>query len=409
MTLEIRPISADELEDFVYANRYSFNEDRSPGALHEAIIRAGERAEFGQRLAAFLDGRLAAGLTLLPLTIRINGAELSMSGVSGVACLPEYRRKGFVGELLKRSLFDMHDRGEVISALYTPHVGLYRRYGWEAAARNVRYSFEPKSVKTRVAPPATGRARRVTEDDWALLNDIYEDYAAGRNCVIVRPEHWWRQRIFDWSHGVTDAAVWENGDGQARGYVIYQTRTIVPHDRPWPSSRLWLRELVTTDAEAYVALVNYLLSHDIHDYIEMSVPFDDPLLDLVDDPHQVRIEAWSSLMLRLVNVVEALRTRGCLPQAEERRFALRVRDRVLPWNDATWMIEAAEGRLNVEPYQGSADISLEATVLASVFNGHLSIREGARAGLIDGTNANALETATKVFSLDRPPFCLDYF
>jgi predicted acetyltransferase len=315
-----------------------------------------------------------------------------------------------VGALLKRALLDMHDRGQVLSALYTPHVALYRRYGWEIAARNVRYSFEPKSVKTIVAPPSTGRFRRVTADEWPTLNAMYEEYAAGRNCVVVRPEYWWRQRVFEWAHaGTTDVAVWENGDGQARGYVVYQTRSGMPPDRPWPQSRLWLRELVTQDAEAYVALVNYLLSHDMHDRIEMSVPFDDPLLNLFDDPHQVRIEAWSSLMLRLVDVAAALRARGCRPQTEERRFAIAVRDSVLPWNEGTWLIEAAGNRLSVDRHDGPADLTLDVTVLAAVFDGHLTVREATRASLIEVAKPGAVDDATAVFSLDRPPFCLDYF
>jgi predicted acetyltransferase len=225
----------------------------------------------------------------------------------------------------------------------------------------------------------------------------------------VRPEHWWRRRIFGWEREVTDAAVWENGEGQPRGYVIYTTRSGQPPDRPWPQSRLWPRELVTQDAEAYVALVNYLLSHDIHDRIEMSVPPDDPLLSLLDDPHRVRIEAWSSLMLRVVDVAAALRTRGCRLQTEERRFAIAVRDTVLPWNERTWLVEAVGNRMSVEQHSGPADLTLDATVLAALFNGHLSAREAARAGLIEVENAGALDAATAVFSLDRPPFCLDYF
>ena len=409
MALEIRPISSEELEEFTFANLYAFNQDRRPEALHEATIRARERADFELPLAAFVDGRLAAGLRVIPLTMRINGAELSMAGIAGVACLPEYRRRGYVGALLERALFDMRERGQLLSALYTPHIALYRRYGWEIAARNIRYSFAAKDVKTIVPPPRTGRLRRVTVDEWPALNALYEEYSASRNCVIVRSEDWWRRRVFGWEHEVTDAAVWEDGEGRPRGYLIYTTRAGQPPDRPWPQSRLWLRELVTQDATAYVALVNYLLSHDIHDRIEMSVPPDDPLLSLLDDPHRVRVEAWSSLMLRIVDVAAALRTRGCRPQTEERRFTLAVRDKVLPWNDSTWRVEAREDRLSVEPDEGPADLALDATVLAAVFNGHLSMREAARAGLVEVTDAAALDAAAAVFSLDRPPFCLDYF
>ena len=408
MGLEIRPIRSEELEDFIFANLYAFNEDRRPDALQQAVTR-GRALPLDWSLAAFVDGRLAAGLRVLPLTIRVNGAELPMGGVAGVACLPEYRRRGYVGALLKRALADMHERGQLLSALYTPHVALYRRYGWEVSARNLRYSFSAKDVKTKTAPPTDGRFRRVTVDEWPALNSLYEEYSAGRNGLILRSEYWWRQRVLGGEYDVTDAAVWEDADGRPRGYVVYTTRKAQPPDRPWPQSRLWVRELVTQDPAAYVALVNYLLSHDMHDRIEWSVPADEPVLSLLDDPHRVRIEAWSSLMLRVVDVPAALRARGCPKQAGGQRFTLAVRDKTLPWNEGAWRVEAAEGCLVTEAHDGQADLVADVAVLAPILDGHLSVAEAARAGLLEAVDRSALDAAAAVFAVDRPPFCLDYF
>jgi predicted acetyltransferase len=304
---------------------------------------------------------------------------------------------------------DMHDTGRLLSALYTPHIALYRRYGWETAARNVRYSFGPKDVKTIVPPPSSGRVRRVTVEEWPVLNALYEQHIASRNCVISRPEHWWRKRIFGWEREVPDVALYEDKKGIPSGYVIYATRSGQPPDRPWPQTRMWVRELVTQDSDAYIALVNYLLSHDMHERIEMQVPPDEPLLSLLDDPHQVEVQAWSSLMLRVVDVPAALRVRGCRPQIEGRRFTIAVRDKILPWNEGTWLVEAAGDALSIERYNGEADLTLDATVLAAVFSGHLSVREGARAGLIEVAKREALDAANAAFALDHPPFCLDYF
>lgn len=409
MELEIRPVSSGELEEFTFANLYAFNQDRRPETVHDAALRLAERIDWELPLGAYLDGRLVAGLRVILSTMRVNGAELPLGGIAGVACLPEHRRKGYVGALLKRALMDMHDSGRLLSALYTPHVALYRRYGWETAARNVRYSFGPKDVKTRVPPPSPGSIRRVTVDEWPLLDALYERYAASRNCVIARPEHWWRKRIFGWEREIPDVAVYEDGEGRPRGYVIYATRSGQPPDRPWPQTRMWVREWVTQDGEAYVALINYLLSHDMHERIEMQVPSDDPLLSLLDDPHQVEVQAWSSLMLRVVDVPAALRLRGCQRQIEGRRFTIAVRDEVLPWNEGAWSVEAAGDTLSVERYDGEADLTLDATILAAVFSGHLSVREGARAGLIDIAKPETVEAANATFALDRPPFCLDYF
>ena len=78
--------------------------------------------------------------------MRINGSSIRMAGVAGVACLPEYRRRGYVGALLKQALMEMHDRGEALSALYTPHVALYRRYGWEIVG--AKHCASPSRRKT---------------------------------------------------------------------------------------------------------------------------------------------------------------------------------------------------------------------------------------------------------------------
>lgn len=170
-----------------------------------------------------------------------------------------------------------------------------------------------------------------------------------------------------------------------------------------------MREVVTQDPGAYLALVNYLLSHDIHERIEWSAPPDEPLLSVLDDPHRVHVEAWSSLMLRIVDVPEALRARGCSPQAAGRRFTLAVRDSVAPWNEGTWRVEAEGGCLSVEADGGRADLDTDVTVLAAVFNGYLSPVEAARAGLLEVRERPALDDAAAVFSVGRPPFCMDWF
>ncbi len=409
MTLEIRPARDEELADFIFANAYAFNQDRRPDALAEAVARSRAYVPLEWSLAGFVEGRLVAGMRIMPLTMRIDGAPLAMAAIGGVASLPEHRRHGYVGALLRRALADMRERGQTISALYTPHVPLYRRYGWEIAARNLRLTFAPKEVKTLVAPPSEGRFRRVMADEWHTLNDLYEAYSAERNCVLVRSESWWRDWVFGRERDTPDAALWEDAEGRPRGYVLYYTRRAELPDRPWPSSRLWVRELATQDGDAYTALVNYLLSHDIHEKIEWLASPDEPLLGLLDDPQRVRTEAWSALMLRVVDVPAALRARGCPPQADGQRFVLGVRDAAASWNEGAWRIEAQGGRLEVAADGGSADLVADAAVLAPIFNGHLSPREAARIGRLQVENESALEAASAIFSVRHSPFCFDWF
>jgi hypothetical protein len=88
MTLEIRPIRSEELEDFVFANLYAFNEDRRPEALREAMARPA--ADALRPAAGRVRRRTAGGLIdRHPLTMRAStAASWKMGGAGGVACLP---------------------------------------------------------------------------------------------------------------------------------------------------------------------------------------------------------------------------------------------------------------------------------------------------------------------------------
>ena len=416
MSVEIRQPRDEEIEDFVFAGAYAFNQDRRPEALQQSteFTRAVYRREW--LLGAYVDDRLAAGLRVLPHVMLLNGSALTLGAVSAVASLPEYRRQGNVSALLRHALSDMRDRGQFLSALYTPHVPLYRRFGWEVASLGTRYSFKPKDVRlTRTAVP--GHARRVGPDNWATLNALYEEYAAQRNGLIMRHEIWWREATLGGSRPgegridsvPQDIAIWESDDGKPLGYVIYHTRTHQQPDRRFPESTLVVRELVTMDADAYAGLINYILSHDIHVRIEWFAPPDEPFLAVVDDPSRVDVAAWPALMLRVVDLPKALTARGCLPAANEARLTLSVYDQAAPWNEGTWRIEAKEDRLMVEPASGGSDIEMDASTLASLFNGYLSPFEAARAGLLHITNRSALTDAAVIFSVTHPPFCMDWF
>jgi predicted acetyltransferase len=408
VSVEIRPIRDDEVEQFAFVDAYAFNQDRRPEAIEEAAAFARATYPLEWSLAAFADGRMAAGLRVLPFAMRINGGTVAMGGVTGVACLPEHRRRGHVGALLQRSLADMRDRGQVLSGLYTPHYPLYRRYGWEVASTAVRYSFAPKDVQV-VRPPGEERCRRVTADEWPTLEAIYEEYARGRNGPLVRAEVWWREAVFGGKRRPHDAALWEGVGGEGRGYVVYRTRRFDVSDRPFPQNVLRVRELIALDGEAYAGLVSYLLHHDLDERIEWFASLDEPLLSVLIDPWRVRMEAWPGLMLRMVDVPRALGERPCLEQAQGRRLVLAVRDGSAPWNEGVWRLEVDDGRLFVQASSEQPDLSLDARTLAGLYNGHLAPAEAARVGVLEVGRPSALDEAAAIFSVSCAPYCIDEF
>lgn len=133
VTREIRPLrSGEEMAQYAALRAYAFNDDRSEEAL--ARFPAMYRREWC--MGVFEDGTLVAALTIIPFEQYINGGRVPLGGVATVASAPERRRSGNAGALLRTALETMRERGQALSALYTPHYSLYRRYGWRSPRRS---------------------------------------------------------------------------------------------------------------------------------------------------------------------------------------------------------------------------------------------------------------------------------
>jgi predicted acetyltransferase len=403
MSLEIREPRGDELDEVAYIVAYSFEGDRSPEALE------GNRRLFTvlRPLAAFQDGRVVATLGLLPLAVAVNGGNQPFAGVACVACLPEHRRKGYVGRLLTRALQMMREEGQVLSGLYTPHFALYRRYGWMLAGRGLRYSFRPRDIALAVSGRPSGEAIRVSEKEWAGLDAVYRAFISRHNCYLHRSEDWWQAGVFrnfyDRRSGLLDAAVWVSEDKEWRGYMVYHMAR-----QPDAGARLRVRDFVALDADAYVGLVRYLLRHDVLGQIQRWAPLDDPFLSLLDDPGPVQLASEQGMFLRVVDVEGAFAARPCLADVPA-RLTLELIDEAAPWNAGCWRLEAEHGRTLARKCDDSPDLSTDISVLSALFDGFLSPGEAVRGGLMKVHGESALTAAHRIFAVRCPPFTADYF
>lgn len=85
-------------------------------------------------LLYFEKDTVVAALQMLPYTIRFYGKEIPFYYLAGLCTLPEYRNKGYMGELIKASLDVMKRRRIPICGLVPADDWLfnyYRKYGFE--------------------------------------------------------------------------------------------------------------------------------------------------------------------------------------------------------------------------------------------------------------------------------------
>jgi predicted acetyltransferase len=198
-------------------------------------------------LGAYADGVMQASASSAPFALGLEGSPVRMGGVTAVACMPEYRRRGMVAESLRQTLRRSRDMGEPLSGLWTPHPALYRRYGWEICTDSARVSFNPKHVALARSQPAGGRIRRIRPDDWKLADRVYRAWAERVNSVLVRDELRWRM-VLEGEHPAT-IYLYESPSGEPEGFAVM---------RASPASdgaTLQVQHLTATTADGYSALL----------------------------------------------------------------------------------------------------------------------------------------------------------
>jgi predicted acetyltransferase len=352
---------------------------------------------------------MVAFMRLLPFAIRMNGRGLPLGGVTFVSTLPHHRRRGYVGQTLRKALSDMRDRGQSLSGLYTPHPGLYRRYGWEIASTWREIRFGPKDVALRRQPREGGSMRLAGADDWQQLDRIYRAHGRERTGLLHRPELWWREGVFGglgpFGRQQLDAFVWADGAGEPQGYII--TGQMAPGGAK-DQRQLIVRELVALTGDAYLHLAQIPLRHDLAQEVRMAAAPDDPFCALVENAEKLKVEEGYGLLLRVVDVAAALSVRP--PGADHvEPFTFALADPSAPWNEGTWRIEAAEGQASIERVDAEPDLSLDAPALAQLFSGYLTPSNAALVGLIEVQRPEALAAADRLFATAYPPFCADVF
>ncbi|TAK69329.1 MAG: GNAT family N-acetyltransferase [Dehalococcoidia bacterium] len=408
MSIEIRPPQTDaEWERHSFIAAYAFNGDRGEAGL-------ARRMEYYDRdwaLAAFDGGEMVAGLVVIPFEQYFAGATVPTGGVASVSCLPERRRGGYVGQLLRHSLESMRDAGQPLSMLWTPHASLYRRFGWEIACRMTSYAFPPKTVRPR-RPTTGGRWTRVDADAWPRLDALYAAHQAPRIGAFRRTERHWRRSVFqDFGVGTRDAAVWQNDAGEDRAYVVYTTHHRYTGTSPFGETTLRVIDWAALDGDAYAAVLAYVTSHDLSTRIVMTASADDALLDAIEEPAHLQepLGSWIGPMLRVVDVERAVAARPAAAHASGAGVTIELTDDTASWNAGRWRIEAHDGLMCATPTMSPAELELDARALAPIYNGFVRPAEAVRVGAVRAASSAAIDAATALFATPFSPFCPDDF
>lgn len=342
----VRKIHPEELkrtyELFAIAFEFSADLEKSPMETYEEVLAhpgSREDACWGERWAAFEDDdcTMMSYFIAQPFPMQFDGHEFTMTGIGGVATLPQYRRKGGIRGCFEAALPAMYRDGHVFSYLYPFSTAYYRKFGYEMGCEKVHYHVYLKSLKYYDVSGSCSLSEQGNEM-WDEIRQIYRIWQDKYNMMVVNGEYEF-SRIAK-GNPVKDQVftyVYKSGDGTPKGYMTLK-QAKESDGRNISCSRFF-----AVDAEGIKGLLNLLISlGSDHDYASFDLPSDiDMSLILPEWAGHARKFSYYAGMVRVINVQKVLenaRYRG------SGTVTVSVTDNQIPENSGTYKIEFADNR-----------------------------------------------------------------
>jgi predicted acetyltransferase len=333
-----------------------------------------------------VDNQLAAKLHLLTLDVYMGDREFKMGGIAGVATYPEYRRKGFVRELLSHSLTRMRETGQILSMLHPFSIAFYRKYGWELFSTLKKVKVNQAELK--MFDEVAGYVKRFHKENYPPeLEEIYEGYAVQFSGMLFREKEWWKERVIT----NLNAAIYYDKAGVGKGYILYSIK----------DEKMKVEELIVLNAEARSGLWNFICQHDsMLKEVELVLSPDDPLVFLLDNP-KTTIELHPYFMARVVDVQAFLEK---FLSSFEEEVSLKINDRYAPWNNKTFTISS--DKVLLEKEECERVLEMDVNVLVPLFFGTYSAEQLYEMGVIKGNPDDI--SALNIIEM-KPGFFIDFF
>jgi predicted acetyltransferase len=353
-TVEIRRLEQSELELALPMWSQAFDKgERSMDEWREMEQRFGDRnVTYGLFDAAGLQA------TVLITDCKVSHGPdilIPLGGVSGVACLPAGRGKGYAGDAVRYVLERMKEAGQVTSALEPFSWRFYQNLGWDWTGVRRRYCVPSRVLRS---DPETECVRAATPADRSRIVDLYTEFSGRYRGMLVRTASDWDHVLNDRKKEYAYSFLYEK-DGRVEGYLVFYG---------WKEEETRIREFLTLTPRAQRALLGLLRRHEMQvKKFAWNAPENDLLWNqLVDWDLESKLVPLQ--MARIVDLPAALSF--LRPPAEHNsRVNVAIRDANAPWNDGVWRISVEARHVEVRRTQEPAQVEMDIRQAAQAFFG----------------------------------------
>lgn len=356
------------------------------------------------------DGDTAVG-TLRALSLEVTvpgGAFLPLAGVSAVTVAPTHRRKGLLSRMMAGELEAAKERGDVLAGLYAAEYPIYGRYGFGPATTSANWYLDARAATfVRELPGDV----EIVDADTAFKEApaLYDRVRALTPGAVTRTRAMWERKLDLVPREGEPVpknvlhAICRDEAGEAVGFVRYKfDEERWTHERP--DNIAEVLDLFAIDVEYEARLWKYLADHDwVTEVVGRGGRREDELWrELLVN----RRAAWAENQgdaewIRLLDAAAALSARRYEVSG---RSVLRVVDKD-GYVDGTFALEGGPDGATCGPTAESPDITLPASVLASIYFGGFSAGRFGVLGMLDEHRPGAVARLSAMFQTPIAPWC----
>ncbi|WP_328311474.1 GNAT family N-acetyltransferase [Streptomyces sp. NBC_00442] len=411
--IEVRTVTEAEFADWLKAVQVGFLRPPVVSEQYTRDLRA--NSDLDRVQAGFDGGRCVATFRSFAQELTVpGGSALPVSAISAVTVSPTHRRRGLLTRMMAADLSAARERGEVASTLIAAEYPIYGRYGYGPATWLTEWEID--TARTGLDPnwsrPADGgRVDLVDPAEAAKLGpEVFEQFRPTRAGAISRDRRWWdlatgaSRRDGPWTEPFF--AVYRTADGDPAGIVAY-TADERWSDAKLPENAATVKGLIGLTPQADRALWHYVCSIDWIRTVRTGYRAPDDLLpQYFPNPRAARIVTHADfLWLRLLDVVRVLEART---YAAEGALVLEVIDDSGP-AAGRYLLEASGTGARCTPTTRSAELTLNAKELASLYLGDESVARLLALGRVTEERSGAAARADALFRTEGRPWCPDMF
>ncbi|MEU6406297.1 GNAT family N-acetyltransferase [Streptomyces sp. NPDC046985] len=412
--LDVRPLTEDEIPDWIRALNTGFL--RSPAVSAAEIAQRGSNLVLARTLGAFDGGRCVGTFRSFDQELTaVGGAPVPADAVSNVTVTSTHRRRGLLTRMMAQDLAAAKERGDVVATLVAAEYPIYGRYGFGPATWATEWTIDvPRAgLDPRRAGPADGgRIDLVDGDDVREIGpELHERLRRVQPGAIDRSERWWqvntgviRQDRFPWTEPFY--AVYRGADGVVEGLAAYVCDDVWG-DAKQPLNTATVKNLIAVTPAAERELWLHLCSIDWVTKVKSGFRAPDDLLPLfLPDPRAAVVSTHADwLWVRLLDAARALEARTYEGTGT---LVLEIVDRA-GLTGGRLRLEASPEGGSCAPTAESADLTLDAAELATLWLGGESAVRLAALGRIQEERAGAAQAADALLRTSRRPWCPDLF